>query len=292
MRDVPEALRQRYLDEGWWTDASLGDMVADGLDAKAAAPFEVHSKVHPWSGTFGDVDRAARSLARSLRDSGVVRGSLASRRAGASAPATSSCSSYRTGSRPASRSGRLRTSARSSCRSSTSTAPRRWSTSSEPPNPMSSSPPTGSATSITSRCTSRCSSIIRTRAGWSPGRAADRARPPGATSFASLLDGEPDRRTGGGRSRRAGDHRVHIRHDARSEGRHPFAPHDRVRDPPARLLLSRRRPGADHGCAVDRPDHGARSAISSAWSTRSSSRCCATGRSISSTCGIRARSCA
>jgi acyl-CoA synthetase (AMP-forming)/AMP-acid ligase II len=76
LRDIPEALRQRYHDDGWWTDASLGEMVADGLAAMRGAPFEVHSKVHPWSGTFGAVDRAARSLARSLRDNGVGAGDV------------------------------------------------------------------------------------------------------------------------------------------------------------------------------------------------------------------------
>src|SRR6478736_5523483 len=68
LRAIPEALLDRYIAEGWWTDAGLGDMVAEGLDAMRAAAFEVHSKVHPWSGTFGDVDRAARALARSLRE--------------------------------------------------------------------------------------------------------------------------------------------------------------------------------------------------------------------------------
>jgi len=76
LRAVPNVLRERYIEQGWWTDAGLGDMVADGLDAMRAAGFDVHSKVHPWSGTFGDVDRAARSLARSLRERGVGAGDV------------------------------------------------------------------------------------------------------------------------------------------------------------------------------------------------------------------------
>src|SRR5262245_34114391 len=51
-------------------------MVADGLNAMRAAAFGVHSKVHPWSGTFGDVDRAARAMARSLREQGVGAGDV------------------------------------------------------------------------------------------------------------------------------------------------------------------------------------------------------------------------
>ena len=36
LRTVPEALAERYLDEGWWTDDSLGDLVAEGLAAREA----------------------------------------------------------------------------------------------------------------------------------------------------------------------------------------------------------------------------------------------------------------
>ena len=38
--------------------------------------FCVHSAVHPWSGTFADVDRAARALATSLRARGVGAGDV------------------------------------------------------------------------------------------------------------------------------------------------------------------------------------------------------------------------
>ena len=76
LREVPAELRQRYLDEGWWTDASLGDMVAQGLATQGATDFQVHSQVRPWSGTFADVDRAARSLAGSLQAEGVGAGDV------------------------------------------------------------------------------------------------------------------------------------------------------------------------------------------------------------------------
>jgi acyl-CoA synthetase (AMP-forming)/AMP-acid ligase II len=76
LRTVPDELVARYLDEGWWTETSLGDMVADGLDAMAGAGFRVHSKVRPWSGTFADVDRAARGLAASLRSRDVGPGDV------------------------------------------------------------------------------------------------------------------------------------------------------------------------------------------------------------------------
>src|SRR5262245_40428611 len=51
-------------------------MVADGLGSMAQAGFRVHSKVRPWSGTFADVDRAARSLAATLRSRGIGPGDV------------------------------------------------------------------------------------------------------------------------------------------------------------------------------------------------------------------------
>jgi acyl-CoA synthetase len=76
LRTVPQDLADHYRAEGWWTDASLGRMVADGLGSMGDAGFRVRSAAHPWTGTFADVDRAARSLAAELRSRGVGPGSL------------------------------------------------------------------------------------------------------------------------------------------------------------------------------------------------------------------------
>lgn len=76
LRTVDPVLAQRYRDEGWWTDATLGSMVADGLTAMHDKEFNVHSAVRPWRGTFADVDRAARALAGSLRARGVGAGDV------------------------------------------------------------------------------------------------------------------------------------------------------------------------------------------------------------------------
>jgi acyl-CoA synthetase (AMP-forming)/AMP-acid ligase II len=73
---VPERLVRQYHDEGWWTDDTLGSMVADGLSSMAAMEFNVHSAVRPWRGTFAEVDRAARELAGSLRARGVGPGDV------------------------------------------------------------------------------------------------------------------------------------------------------------------------------------------------------------------------
>ncbi|MEZ5143439.1 MAG: AMP-binding protein [Acidimicrobiales bacterium] len=66
----------RYRAEGWWDDASLGATVAAGLAALGSSPFNVHSQVRPWRGTFGEVDAAARALAGTLQRQGVGAGDV------------------------------------------------------------------------------------------------------------------------------------------------------------------------------------------------------------------------
>jgi acyl-CoA synthetase (AMP-forming)/AMP-acid ligase II len=73
---VPDDLVARYLEQGLWNDDSLGQMVERGLADSAGAPFKVRSQIKPWDGTFGDVDRAARSLAGSLRQQGIGAGDV------------------------------------------------------------------------------------------------------------------------------------------------------------------------------------------------------------------------
>ncbi len=76
LRDVPEALVGRYVSEGWWTDDTLGDLVAEGLSAMSDATFAVHSAVRPWRGTVSDVDRDARRFAGWLRDHDIGPGDI------------------------------------------------------------------------------------------------------------------------------------------------------------------------------------------------------------------------
>lgn len=76
LRTVPEVLRDRYVQEGWWTDQSLGDMVADGLGSMRDVDFVVHSQVRPWHGTMGDVDAAARQLAAAWQARGIGPGDV------------------------------------------------------------------------------------------------------------------------------------------------------------------------------------------------------------------------
>src|SRR6185436_18389803 len=77
LRTAPADVAQRYRDAGWWTDQTLGEMVAEGLAGKSDVAFEVHSHVRPFKGTFADIDRAARSLAASLQARGIGPGDVA-----------------------------------------------------------------------------------------------------------------------------------------------------------------------------------------------------------------------
>ncbi len=76
LRQVPEELAERYRAEGHWQGRSLGQVVADGLGSMSDVDFHVHSAMRPWSGTFGDIDRAARSFAATLRARGVGVGDV------------------------------------------------------------------------------------------------------------------------------------------------------------------------------------------------------------------------
>ena len=76
MREIPVDLRQRYLDQGWWTPDTLGDLVAAGLAAAPSAEFRVHSAVRPYRGAFADVEHTARRLAAGLRARGIGPGDV------------------------------------------------------------------------------------------------------------------------------------------------------------------------------------------------------------------------
>ena len=74
MRNIPVELSKRYIEEGWWTPDTLGELLARGLAANPGTGFWVHSAVRPFSGTFRDVEVAARRLAAGLRARGVGPG--------------------------------------------------------------------------------------------------------------------------------------------------------------------------------------------------------------------------
>jgi acyl-CoA synthetase (AMP-forming)/AMP-acid ligase II len=75
-RTIPAGLARQYKAEGWWTDDTMGDLLARGLAAAPGQRFRVHSSARPWSGTFEDVELVARRLAAGLRDRGVGPGDV------------------------------------------------------------------------------------------------------------------------------------------------------------------------------------------------------------------------
>jgi acyl-CoA synthetase len=76
MRTIPVELTKRYVEKGWWTRDTLGDLIARGLQARPDAGFHVHSAVRPFAGTFHDVEIEARRLAAGLRARGVGPGDV------------------------------------------------------------------------------------------------------------------------------------------------------------------------------------------------------------------------
>ncbi|ORA93951.1 AMP-dependent synthetase [Mycobacterium marseillense] len=76
MRVVAPELARRYEEQGWWTPDTLGDLLARGLKDNQDTTFRVHSSMHPFTGTFGDVERMARRLAAGLRARGVGPGDV------------------------------------------------------------------------------------------------------------------------------------------------------------------------------------------------------------------------
>lgn len=73
-RHVPPELESRYVEGGWWTDDTLGALIARYLAAHPASKLAVWSKARPSQGCYADVDAEARQLVTLLRESGVQPG--------------------------------------------------------------------------------------------------------------------------------------------------------------------------------------------------------------------------
>jgi len=74
LRRVPPHLERAYVDGGWWTDDTLGAMVARQLADHAGSAVAIWSRSRPWRGRYADVDDEARRLVTLLRDLGVQPG--------------------------------------------------------------------------------------------------------------------------------------------------------------------------------------------------------------------------
>ncbi|MEU1980993.1 AMP-binding protein [Nocardia sp. NPDC019395] len=75
-RRIPDELRRRYEQEGWWTDETLGTILAEGLEKARELEFCVHSEIRPYRVTVGEVETTARRLAAGLRERGVGPGDI------------------------------------------------------------------------------------------------------------------------------------------------------------------------------------------------------------------------
>jgi acyl-CoA synthetase (AMP-forming)/AMP-acid ligase II len=74
VRPVPAELAQGYRDEGWWTDDTVGRVLADGLAAAPGQRIRLFSDQRPYDGTFADGLALARRVAGALAARGVRPG--------------------------------------------------------------------------------------------------------------------------------------------------------------------------------------------------------------------------
>ncbi len=75
-REVPAALRERYLAEGWWSDETLGERVDRSLSAAPSASVNIWSQLRPWHGTYADIHSDALRLAGALAKAGLAPGDV------------------------------------------------------------------------------------------------------------------------------------------------------------------------------------------------------------------------
>lgn len=74
LRPVPTELERRYVEGGWWTDETLGDMVARQLTGHPSSKVSIWSRSRAWQGTYADVEAEARRIVTLLRDLSVQPG--------------------------------------------------------------------------------------------------------------------------------------------------------------------------------------------------------------------------
>ena len=74
LRRIPAALERRYLQEGLWSQETLGDVVARQLGRHPQAEVAIWSRARAWKGTYADVEDEARRLVALLREQGIEPG--------------------------------------------------------------------------------------------------------------------------------------------------------------------------------------------------------------------------
>ncbi|MGI9602692.1 MAG: AMP-binding protein [Acidimicrobiales bacterium] len=73
-RPTPDGLRQHYLEQGWWSDDTLGALVDRCLGDAPTTTVDVWSRENPWRGTYTDLANEARRLISVLRAHGLAPG--------------------------------------------------------------------------------------------------------------------------------------------------------------------------------------------------------------------------
>ena len=74
LRSTSDAQRERYRADGYWSDATLGDLVEQCLSATPQSTINVWSETRPWSGTYADAHRDALQLVTALQRAGLQPG--------------------------------------------------------------------------------------------------------------------------------------------------------------------------------------------------------------------------
>jgi acyl-CoA synthetase len=74
VRRIPPDLQRAYLEGGWWTDETLGAMVARQLATHPTSTVNVWSRSREWRGCYAEIDAEARRVVTLLRARGIQPG--------------------------------------------------------------------------------------------------------------------------------------------------------------------------------------------------------------------------
>lgn len=76
LREIPEALRLRYLEEGHWDDDTFSTFLTRKVARNPGLGVHVWSDTHPFHGTVGDLEEQSRRVAAGLAALGVAPGEV------------------------------------------------------------------------------------------------------------------------------------------------------------------------------------------------------------------------
>jgi acyl-CoA synthetase len=76
VRPMPEALRERYMAEGWWTGGTLAELVDRRLRERPEATVHLWSQSRPWHGSYAEIHTDARRLVTALTEAGLEPGAV------------------------------------------------------------------------------------------------------------------------------------------------------------------------------------------------------------------------